>query len=99
MLRILLTILLPVVLPLLAYYLYAKHFRPQTSPSAPPEVLEAAARRDRVVAWSLLAIGVVAVIGLFALGFSRGVPPGTKLISPQYQDGRIVPSHPVEPTQ
>ena len=90
--RILLTILLPIVLPLLAYLIYIRHFRPQPVPGMPPEAVAAAAKRDRTVAWSLMGVSVVLIAGMLALGFTRGVPPGTKLIAPHMEDGRIVPS-------
>lgn len=99
MLRILLTILLPIVLPLVLYLLYLKYFRPRATAGAPPEVLEAAARADRKVRWILLGVAMVLLAGMFALGFSQGVPPGTKLISPHLEDGRVVPSRRAEETQ
>ena len=99
MLRILLTILLPVLLPLLLYLLYLRFFRPRATAGASPEALEAAARTDRTVRWSLLGLAVLLLAGMFTLGFSQGVPPGTKLIAPKLEDGRVVPSRPAETAQ
>ena len=90
MLRILLTILLPILVPVLLYVLYLKYFRPRATAGAPPEVLEAAARSDRRVRWSLLGLAMLLLAGMFALGFSKGVPPGTKLIAPHLEDGLAV---------
>ena len=99
MLRILLTILLPVVLPLVLYLLYLKYFRPPATAGAPPEALEAAARFDRRVRWLMLGLATLLLAGMLALGFTQGVPPGTKLIAPHLEDGRVVPSQRSEEAQ
>jgi len=92
MIRILLTVLLPIALPLLLYFAYVKYARPQPAPDGST----AQARRGGPVFWTLIGISVLALAGMIALGLSRGVPPGTKLISPRMEDGRILPSERVD---
>lgn len=77
MLRILFTVLLPIALPLIAYFIYVKTMRVRPSPLA---------------VWFILGASVVLIAAMLALGFSRGVPPGTKLISPHLENGVVIPS-------
>lgn len=99
MIRILLTVLLPILVPVLLYLAYLRFFRPRATAGAPSEAMEAAERLDRKVRWILLGLASVLLAAVFALGFSRGVPPGTKLIAPHIEDGRIVPSRRADETQ
>jgi len=84
MLRILLTVLLPIALPLILYFLYVKVMRARQASGAPPP--------SRFAFWVALGAAVLLIAGMLTLGFSRGVPPGTKLISPHVENGEVIPS-------
>jgi hypothetical protein len=93
MTRILLTVLLPLLLPTLLYVLWLATARPahQAHPAGSAE------RRPLPWPW-LLAIG----LGLMALLLYRaesrvsGVPDGV-YVPPKYMDGQVVPGHLVPP--
>ncbi len=92
MLRILLTVLLPIALPIILYIAYVKLARPQSANAT-------AAWRPPLGLWLVLGAAVLLVAGMLALGFSRGVPPDTKLIAPHIENGEIIPSQRLDQTQ
>jgi hypothetical protein len=82
MLRILLQYLLPLVLPLLAYLLYA-HLVGKRGADAP---------------WlGLAATGVgLLVVSLVSWGLLSGADPGEEYVPARVEDGRVVPGTTVE---
>ncbi len=93
MLRTLLTVFLPLLLPLAAYIVYVAYLRRRaevTGRNDPPPW------QQGPWPWLLVGGAVLAVAALVALRVSSGVPPGTKLEAPRLEDGVIVPSHVVE---
>ncbi|HSR72245.1 MAG TPA: hypothetical protein VLL72_07670 [Kiloniellales bacterium] len=91
MLRALLTVLLPILLPIAVYLGYAAYLRRRaelTGSTAEPRWQEGP------WPWLFAAGAAVAVAGLILLR-TGGVPPGTQLEAPRYEDGRIVPGRPV----
>ena len=80
--RILLQILLPLLLPTVAYFLWALLGRPGAH-----NVLE-----DTPWFW-LIIVGVVLMGGaLVATALTQGVDPGSQIIQPRLEDGRVVPA-------
>ncbi len=84
MLRIFLTVLLPIALPLIAYIIYVKTTR--VRPSA-------------LAVSIILGVSVALLAAMLSLEFSRGVPPGTKLISPHLENGEVIPSQRLDEAQ
>ena len=93
MLRILLTIVLPVALPLLLYVGYVSMMRRRAQAAGKDDL----PRWDEGPwAWLVLAgVGLVLAV-LVVVRLSSGVPPGTKLEAPRMIDGEVVPSRVVE---
>jgi hypothetical protein len=89
MLRILLTVIVPIVLPLLLYLGYVRLVR-RPQPAGKGEDAEDWQKGPWV--WLLLAGAGLAIAALVALDMTTGVPPGTKLQSPYLENGKIVPS-------
>ncbi len=93
MLRILLTIVVPVALPLLLYIGYVSMMRRRAQ----------AAGEDYLPRWdegpwvwfALAGVGLVLAV-LVTVRLSSGVPPGTKLEAPRMIDGEVVPSRAIE---
>ncbi len=93
MLRILLTIVLPVALPLLLYIGYVSMMRRRAQ----------AAGEDYLPRWdegpsvwfALAGVGLVLAV-LVTVRLSSGVPPGTKLEAPRMIDGEVAPSRVIE---
>jgi hypothetical protein len=91
MLRVLLTVLLPLVAPFLIYLGWVWLVRRKAT--AGVLTLD---WRETPWPW-LLALGLCAgLAGLAYLYVSTGHPAGTKLAPPSVVDGVVVPSHPVE---
>jgi hypothetical protein len=91
--RILLTIVLPVALPLLLYIGYVTILRSRAQAAgekASPDWQEGP------WLWLLLGGAGLALAILLTLRLTGGVPPGTKLEAPRLIDGRVQPSHVVE---
>lgn len=91
MLRVLLTVLLPLAAPFLIYlaWLWLVRRRPAAG-------MLTVDWREAPWPW-LLALGLVCgLAGLAYLYLSTGHPAGTKLAPPRAVDGVVVPSHPVE---
>jgi hypothetical protein len=86
MLRIALTVLLPLVAPFLVYLGWVWLLRREG-----PEDL-----RDAPWVWILTASIVCVLAGLLYLYLTTGHDPGTKLVPPALIDGVVVPSHPAE---
>jgi hypothetical protein len=91
MLRKLLTIALPLVLPFVLYWAYLSLARRRAGAGAAP------GWQDAPWIWMAGAGVVLMIAALAAFGLTSGVEPGTKLVPPTFDDGRIVPSHPAEP--
>ncbi len=93
MLRILLTIIVPIALPLLLYVGYVAMMR-RRAQAAGADYLP---RWDeRPWAWFALAgVGLVLAV-LVVVRLSSGVPRGTKLEAPRMIDGEVVPSRVIE---
>ena len=91
--RQVLTVLLPLLLPLLAYFLYARiaQHRAQQAGQSPPSPW-----RDMPWPWILLAGCVLMTASLLFFEQQQGYDAGTELTPPTWVDGEIVPSHPVE---
>lgn len=91
MLRVLLTVLLPLAAPFLIYLAWVWLVRRRTGDGE-----LAIDWRESPWPW-LLAIGCAGALAGFAyLYLSSGHPAGTKLAPPSVVDGVVVPSHPVE---
>jgi uncharacterized membrane protein HdeD (DUF308 family) len=91
MLRVLLTVLLPLAAPFLIYLGWIWLVRGKAASG-----VLTVDWRETPWPWMLL-IGVsCAVAGLLYLYVSQGHPAGTKLEPPALVDGVVVPSHPVE---
>ncbi len=93
MLRILLTVILPMALPLVLYVGYVSMLRKRA---------EAAGEDFRPGwnegpwAWFALAGVLLVLAALVTVRLSTGVPPGTKLEAPRMIDGEVVPSRVAE---
>ncbi|MGD1879928.1 MAG: hypothetical protein ACFB13_20790 [Kiloniellaceae bacterium] len=90
MLRVLLTVLLPLAAPFLFYIGWVWLVR--------HKVRGGELELDwRASPWPwMLALGVCwALAGLFYIYFTTGYPAGTELAPPALVDGVVVPSHPV----
>ena len=93
MLRILLTVILPMALPLVLYVGYVSMLRKRA---------EAAGEDFRPAwnegpwAWFALAGVLLVLAALVTVRLSTGVPPGTKLEAPRMIDGEVVPSRVAE---
>lgn len=91
MLRVLLTVLLPLAAPFLAYLAWLWVVRGRASAG-----VVTVDWRETPWPW-LLALGFAfALAGLLYLYLSTGHPAGTRLEPPHVVDGVVVPSHPVE---
>jgi hypothetical protein len=93
MLRVLVTIVLPIALPFLAYGVYLAMVRRRQSRAG-----AGAQTMPDEVPWPwLLGAGLVLLaIVLGGLRVLDGYRPGTDLAPPRYQGGEIVPGGPVE---
>ena len=93
MLRKLLMVALPLVLPFLAYALYLAiaRRRAQTAGDRPVP-------RWQKAPWTWIALASVLLMAasLVTFGLGSGVEPGTRIEPPRLLDGEIVPSRPVE---
>ena len=91
MIRKLLTIALPLLLPFLLYWAYLSLARRRTGAAG-----TGAQSRWQEAPWIWLAAAgvVLMIISLAAYGLSSGVEPGTLLVPPTLVDGEVVPSHP-----
>ena len=91
MLRVLLTILLPLAAPFLIYIAWLWLIRHQAAAG-----VLTVNWRETPWPW-LLALGVGgSLAGLLYLYVTTGHPAGTELAPPRLDDGVVVPSHPVE---
>ncbi len=91
MIRILLTIVVPILLPFLIYGIYMIVLRRRIAAGLAP------AEAARMPWLPLFFAGVVLMAAaLFLVRVNTGLSPGTKIEPPRYIDGEVVPSHPVE---
>ncbi len=93
MLRILLTVVLPIALPLLLYIGYVSMLRRRAQAAGMTDL-----PRWQTGPWPWIIVGgaMLVVAGLVTVRFTSGVPPGTKLESPRLIDGQVQPSRVVE---
>ncbi len=93
MLRILLTIVLPIALPLLLYVGYVSILRRRAQAAG-----EADEPGWQEGPWAWFALAAVALVlgALIVVRLSSGVPPGTKLEAPRMIDGEVAPGRVVE---
>ncbi|MEE9210649.1 MAG: hypothetical protein V3U23_09370 [Kiloniellales bacterium] len=93
MLRILLTVVLPIALPLLLYAGYVSMMRKRAQAAG-----EAHLPRWTEGPWAWFALGGLALVlaVLVLVRLSSGVAPGTKLEAPRMIDGEVVPSRVIE---
>lgn len=91
MLRVLVTVLLPLAAPFLIYIAWIWLVRRKTASG-----VLTVDWRETPWPWMLLIGFCSAVAGLIYLYVSHSHPAGTKLEPPAFVDGVVVPSHPVE---
>lgn len=94
MIRVLLTYIVPLLLPTALYFLWLWLMQRGSGPGA----AAAKAAAERPVPWAWLALAGLVLVGatLFAIGLSGGNPPGGVYQPPRVEGGQIVPGH-VEP--
>ncbi|MBK8906441.1 MAG: hypothetical protein IPM60_00595 [Rhodospirillales bacterium] len=85
MTRVLLQYLLPLILPTLLYLGWA-WLNQRGSPGGAVERL-----REGPWFWLVLAGVALMAAALVATALTSGVEPGTRIIAPKYQDGRVIP--------
>ena len=87
MLRKLVTVVLPIVLPFLVYWIALKIAQQRRADGEVPGWERAP--------WFLLALcaGLLLTASLVWFRVHSGVAPGTELVPPSLVDGKIVPSH------
>jgi len=93
MMRFLLTVLLPLLVPLMIYAAYLVLAQRKARLAG-----EGRLPRWQTAPWGVITVSAL-VLMLISLGywrFTSGVAPGVKLEPPRLKDGRIVPSHPIE---
>lgn len=86
MTRVLLQYLLPLILPTLLYLGWA--WLNQRRSAGPVEQL-----REGPWFWLVLAGVALMAAALVATALMSGVEPGTRIIAPKYEDGRVIPWH------
>ena len=93
MLRILLTVILPIALPLMLYIGYVSMLRRRAQAAGSQDL-----PRWQTGPWPWLIVGgaMLVIAGLVTMRFTTGVAPGTKLESPRLIDGKIQPSRVAE---
>ena len=89
-----LTIVLPIIVPIGAYWLYITMAGRKARREGNAE--EAPGWND--APWILLGLaGVVLLIGILVVfRFQSAYDPDVKIVPPQFIDGEVVPAHPVE---
>ena len=89
MIRILLTVLLPMALPATVYFLWFANERRKAIAAGEPEKMP----RLGDVPWFVLGSAgiVIAVLVLFASSIYSGDEPGATYVPPHLEDGRVVP--------
>ena len=93
MLRALLTVVLPIALPMLIYFAYLKTTR-RGGQAVGAEVQARA--RESTWLWIGLAGAALILAALVTLRLTTSVPPDANLVSPRLIDGQVVPAHVVE---
>ncbi|MFQ6017803.1 MAG: DUF6111 family protein [Kiloniellaceae bacterium] len=93
MLRKLLTIVLPIALPLLVYLGYLVLARRRARRAGRDRLPR---RPEAPWTWIVLSGVALMVAALVTWRMTSGVPPGTRLEPPRLIDGKVVPSHVVE---
>ena len=93
MLRIFLTVVLPIALPLLLYIGYVSMLRRRAQATGQTDLPR---WQEGPWPWLILAGALLVVAALTAYRLTTGVPPGTELQSPRLIDGEVVPSQVVD---
>lgn len=93
MLRVLLTVVLPIALPLLLYAGYVSMVRRRAQATGQHELPH---WQEGPWPWLILAGAALVVAGFAAYRSTTGLPPGTKLEAPRLIDGKVVPSQVVD---
>ena len=93
MLRILLTIILPIALPLIAYFGYMSLMRRRAQAAGETSLPH---WQDGPWPWVVLGGAGLVLAALITWRSMTGVPPGTKLESPRLIDGQVQPSRVIE---
>jgi hypothetical protein len=93
MLRKLLTVVLPFLLPILLYFLYLgwARRRAQASGAEPPPPWY-----EGPWLWAVVAGAGLVAVALVAVRLHSGVPPGVAIESPRWEGDRVIPSRPTE---
>ena len=93
MLRIFLTVVLPLALPLLVYIGYVSILRRRAQLTGQQVV-----PRWQEGPWPWLIVGgaLLVIAALITYRLTSGVPPGTQIEPPRLIDGRVVPSQAVD---
>ncbi len=93
MLRKLLMVALPLLLPFVAYFIYAAIARRRAQRAGDRPV-----PRWQQAPWTWIALAGVLLMAasLVTFGLGSGVEPGTRIEPPRLVDGKIVPSRSVE---
>ena len=84
--RILLQILLPLLIPTVVFFLWA-WLAPRLGIDSQAKVLQ-----GTPWFWLIVAGVVLMGAGLIATALTQGVPPGSQIIQPRLEDGRVVPT-------
>ncbi len=93
MLRVLLTVILPIALPLLIYLAYLK----MTRRGGQAGGADGQARtREETWLWIGLAGAALLLAGAVTLRLATSFPRDAELVSPRLIDGQVVPGHVVE---
>ena len=94
MLRILLTVLLPIALPFILYAIFLVFSRRRARAAGDPR--GGADWQDAPWGWIATASALLLVSTLLVVRGMSGVEPGTKVESPRLIDGQIQPARPLE---
>lgn len=84
--RILLQILLPLLLPTIAFFLWA-WLAPRLGIDTRSNVLQ-----DTPWFWLIIAGVLLMAVGLTATALTQGAAPGSQIIQPRLENGRVVPA-------
>jgi heme/copper-type cytochrome/quinol oxidase subunit 2 len=88
MARIILNYLIPLLLPMLMYFLWVLVIRKKLKPSSDPQ----AGITRLGIFWAAVAGVIIMLISIITVAFMGGAPPGKgQYESPRLENGKIVP--------